>query len=501
MSKKRTVRRLRDGEIPVSGPIDDDLKQAAARADAAQASPEKAARQPIDMGELEALANMDMSDLDALMAGSYGAAAAKVGDRVQGVLTRRGKERSLVDVGAKSEAVIETLEIGEAQVGDAIDAYVVSNHEGELLLSTAASGEAADKILEDAKENETPMRGTVTGRNPGGFDVRLGGVRAFCPVSQIDRSPAADLDTYIGQDFDFLVLETGKDVVVSRRKVQDKQRAEGWDAFWEQVNVGDTFEGVVTNVQPFGVFVDIGSAEGLVHRSELGWGNSDPSSLSRGDRLTVRILELNEESGKIGLSAKDPANSPWKRAIGSAFQQGGTYQGVVKGVEQYGAFVELAPGLEGLLHTSRAGGALPKPGESVQVRLDKIDHERQRLELSNPDHAASSSSVSSAGEEVEGTVEDVLRNGVVVALADGRTGWLPERNADLPAGTVVQQRFRRGRPITARIVEERPDGRRVTLTQKSDAGGGDWRGKSLSSGGGGFGTLGDLLGNWNKGGK
>lgn len=495
--KKRTVRRLREGELPISGPVDADLEQAAAQADAERA-PTKQERTPIDMSELEKLANMDMSELEALMSGSLGAQAAKVGDRVQGVVTKRGKERSLVDVGAKSEAVIDTLEIGEAQVGDTVAAYVVSNVEGELILSTAASGEAADRILKDALDNETPMEGTVTGRNPGGFDVRLGDLRAFCPVSQIDRAPPADLDVYIGQTLSFLVMEaSGKDVVVSRRKLVDQQRAEGWDAFWESVNVGDSFEGTVTNVQPFGVFVDIGSAEGLVHRSELGWGDSDPGSLSRGDKLTVRILELREETGKISLSAKDPANSPWKRAVGSAFQVGGSYTGIVQGVEAYGAFIELSPGLQGLLHSSRAGGSLPKLGESVTVRLDKIDHERQRLELSNPDHTAST--VASTGETVEGTVEDVLKNGVLVALSDGRTGWLPERNAELPAGTVVAQRFRRGRPVTATIVEEQPDGRRVVLTQKTDAGGSDWRGQKMSGGGGGFGTLGDLLGTWNKG--
>lgn len=494
---KRTIRRLREGELPISGPIDEDLSAVAAKAEEAQASSKKEARVPTNMDELEQLANMDMSDLAALMDGTI-ANAAKVGDRVQGIITKRGKERCLVDVGAKSEAVIETLQVGEAGVGDTIDAYVISNHDGELMLSTAASGEAADRILADAMENGTPMEGTVTGRNPGGFDVRLGDMRAFCPVSQIDRAPAADLDVYIGQTLSFLVLESkGKDVVISRRKLLDQQRSEGFDAFWESVNVGDSFEGTVTNIQPFGVFVDIGGAEGMVHRSELGYGNSDPSSLNRGDKLSVRILELREETGKISLSAKDPANSPWKRAVGSTFKEGGTYTGVVQGVETYGAFVELSPGLQGLLHSSRTGGTTPKKGETIEVRLDRIDHERQRLELSNPNHTGAITS--SEGQEVEGIVDDVLKNGVTVKLADGRTGWLPERNAELPAGTVLAQRFRRGREVKATILEEQPDGRRVVLTQKTEAGNSDWRGQKQSTGGGSFGTLGDLLGKWNKG--
>jgi small subunit ribosomal protein S1 len=441
---------------------------------------------------------MDMDALAALMDGSI-ANAAKIGDRVQGIITKRGKERCLVDCGAKSEAVIETLQIGEAQVGDTIDAYVISNHDGELFLSTAASGEAADRILADAMENGTPMEGTVTGRNAGGFDVRLGDMRAFCPVSQIDRAAAADLDTYIGQTLSFLVMESkGKDVVVSRRKLLDKLRSEGFDAFWASVNVGDSFEGTVTNIQAFGVFVDIGGAEGMVHRSELGYGNSDPSSLNRGDKLTVRILELREETGKISLSAKDPANSPWKQAVGSTFKEGGTYTGVVQGVEAYGAFVELSPGLQGLLHSSRTGGTMPKKGDSIEVRLDRIDHERQRLELSNPNHTAAASSTVIEGEEVEGTVEDVLKNGVVVKLTDGRTGWWPERNAALAAGTVLAQRFRRGRAVKAKVVEQQPDGRRVVLTQKTEAGNSNWRGQKQATAGG-FGTLGDLLGKWNKG--
>jgi ribosomal protein S1 len=142
------------------------------------------------------------------------------------------------------------------------------------------------------------------------------------------------------------------------------------------------------------------------------------------------------------------------------------------------------------------GAHRPKVGETVKVRVDKLDHERQRIELADADLAAAPASGTGVGATVEGIVRDVLGNGVLVDLADGRTGWLPTRNADLPAGTVLAQRFRRGRELSARVAEEAPDGRRVTLTQLEVASE-SWR-AGESGQAGGFGTLGDLLKGWGK---
>jgi small subunit ribosomal protein S1 len=499
-SNRRTVRRNRGDEPENPDPTPDfvpaapipDLRGAKGPQRSRGPTPEQLAseRGPrLDLSDLEDLMRMDPNEIADLLGKAGKRAIPKIGQRVKGVITRIGSDRALVDIGGKSDATLPRVELGDRGVGDAIEAYVVDDEDGEMRLSMAPSGAAADTILSEAKANKTPMPGVVSGRNPGGFDVRLGATRAFCPTSQIDKFPASDLDSYVGQTFEFLVTQTGGgDTIVSRRALQEERAKAGWDGFWEKVEVGATFDGRITNVQPFGVFVDVGGVEGLVHRSELGWEEKDPSSFKRGDKLVVRVTEIRRTEGKLGLSAKDPENSPWKRAIGGALREGAVVEGPVARVEAYGAFVELLPGVTGLLHNSRHVGPMPKAGDVVKVRIGKIDAENRRIELSDAD--APEPKAKKADVEVTGVVEDVLNNGVVVALDDGRTGWLPTREIELPAGTLLAQKYRRGKPVTARVTEEAPDGRRVTLSQKAVVDD-SWRSNKGSTGN--FGTLGDLL--------
>lgn len=342
----------------------------------------------ISTGDLEALASMDRSELDALMGGVSRQQRFEEGDKVTGTITRIGREHAFVDVGGKAEATLGVAELRGEQVGDTVTAFVLSAREGGVRLSRQLTGAAAAAFLDDAVASGVPVEGRVTSRNAGGFEVRIGPVRAFCPVSLIDRHPAADLDVYLDQTFRFQVIEAGDEPVLSRRALLEEEAEEARTAFFERARPGDVHQGVVTSVQPWGAFVDIGGVEGLVHRSELGWDDVvDASSrVTRGQRLEVRVLEIDREAGRVSLSAKDPNATPWGR-VGVDFVEGGVYEGTVTGVERYGAFVKLAPGLQGLLHASRrTAEGLPRPGESISVRLVGVDRDRHRLELADPDY-------------------------------------------------------------------------------------------------------------------
>lgn len=360
----------------------------------------------LDMDGLEALADMDRDELDSLLGESVSRPDYDEGEQVTGPITRIGYRDAFVDLGGKSEGALPVAELKEGErVGDLVTAWVLSADEEGVQLTRELTGHAAETVVEEAAETGAPVEGTVRARNKGGFDIQIGSVRAFCPVSQIERYPVDDdqLDAYVGRTLSFKVIETGDDVVVSRRELQEENLAEGRDEFWATVEEGDTHSGVVTSVQPWGVFVDIEGVEGLVHRSELGWEQVDDAStrVRRGQSLAVRVIGVDRQSRKLSLSAKDPSASPWAR-VGTDFIEGGTYSGVVRGVEPYGAFVEIAPGLQGLLHVSRRTGregSLPRVDAEIDVKLVGIDLDRRRLELADPDWSEGSGSSSRSSDE------------------------------------------------------------------------------------------------------
>ena len=459
----------------------------------------------MDQDDLAAIASMSMDDLAALMEGGAVTKPIAIGERVEGRITRMAHDTAFVDVGGKAEGQIALAEVADFNPGDTVEAFVIAADDDLLLLSRKLGGAGADAFLDQAAESGIPVEGKVVGRNPGGFDVRIGSVRAFCPVSHIDANASADLDSYIGQELMFQVLESGDDVVLSRRNLMKEERAAAAEEIWATISEGDTFTGTVSNVHSWGAFVDLGGVDGLVPARELSWETrADATQLvTRGQTLEVQVLAVDREAKKLTLSAKDPSNSPWSTRVGTEFVENGLYTATVVDVTDFGAFMSLAPGLQGLLHFSRMPGgrsALPPAGTSLEVRLVEIDESRRRLGLAHPEHKGGSAPVES--EMVTGTVKDVLMNGVVLELEDGKTGWLPAREVDLPAGTVLSQRFRRGRTVTARVAGHGRDGARIELSMKSntDEGRAAWNkvARDQKADDSGFGTMGALLAGWNK---
>lgn len=500
MSRDNKTVRRRDGGRPeaTASAQASPLPLPAPRLPAALASqaPAKETHRKLDVSDLELIASMNPADIAAMMDTS---AASKprimVGAKVTGPITRLTRENIFIDIGGKSEGELDIAEIPDAKLGDMVTAFVLETDEWGIHLSKRLSGAAAADFIDAAAQTGLPVEGKVASRNPGGYDVRIGSMRAFCPTSQMDRHPDADPDKYIGQTFDFKVLEVRDgDVVLSRRALLDANMDEARKSFWMNAKIGDVKQGVVSSVAAFGVFVEIDGVDGLVPKRELSWDDAGDAAATykRGMTLPVRIIDLDHENKKITLSARDPSLSPWTR-VGVDFVQGGTYSGTVARTAPFGAFVELAPGLVGLLHSSRGGKR--NVGDVVSVRITGLDIERQRLELAATDHVEPQAT-DGVGAIVKGKVAQVLKNGLAIDLDDGQSGWVPSREIDLPQGTLLAQRFRAGKEIQARVTEQDPARRRLVLSLKLEADEGEnWRSKPQTGGSGGqsLGTFAGLL--------
>lgn len=336
---------------------------------------------------LEELAALGADPMADLMAGS-GPREPQPGDRVQGVVVRVGQGVAFISIGAKAEAMLEAGPEGLPTLGETITATVVATGVGGVRLSSGVSRSSGPDALIEAHEAGLPVEGRVVERNTGGFMVRVGAVRAFCPVSQIDLLPSPDLDSYVNQTYLFKVADVrGRDVVLSRRALMEAEAAAGAEALWATIEAGDRRDGVVAGVRDFGVFVDIGGIQGLVHKTELGWDTDAPVP-ERGQRVSVVVVSVDRGAQRISLSMKDQHAGPWSR-IGADFEVGGVYPARIVRLTEYGAFARLAPGLDGLIHISAmADRRIGHPSEvvavdqDVQVRLLSADASRQRLELS-----------------------------------------------------------------------------------------------------------------------
>jgi small subunit ribosomal protein S1 len=460
-------------------------------------------RTHLDNDDLMALAQMDPAELRSMMEGNLGRKRADIGSRVTGPVTRIGRDTVFLDLGGKSEGLLERDAVPNAKLGDELTAFVSEIDEDGIHLALQLSGRAASEHLEEARASGLPVEGKVTLRNAGGYEVRIGSARAFCPTSLMSRLPEVDMDAFVGQTLQFRVVETGEKLVVNRRVLQEEENEKKAEEVWRTIAVGQQLRGTVRSVQDFGFFVDLGGVDGLVPRREISWaGGADPRTAVRmGQSVEVVILEKDEARHKLTLSVKALESDPWSQ-VGVVFQEGGIFPGTVVKMETFGAFVELAPGLQGLVHLSKLAGKTLEAGTVLDVRLLSIDPDRRRLELSPA--AAGDVATAAPDAKVTGTVLEVMKNGVLVQLTDGRQGWLPEQEADLPSGTVLAQRYRRGKSLEARIVKD--DQRRPTLSVKKDLDDDErsWRSHQAQTMGAkaggkdaapsGFGTMAGLLG-------
>lgn len=323
-----------------------------------------------------------------------------LGEKVTGTLQAMGDSVAFVDYGGRSEASIEMQELrdedGELKYnsGDVIEAYVVST-EGEVRL-TLSMRASSPEMLQQAKDKGIPVEGKVTGFNPGGLVVNISGARAFCPMSQIDMGFVEDPASYAGRTLTFKIMELRgrNNVVVSHRAYLEEENSKKANELRKQLAVDQELTGKVTRLERFGAFVDLGGVEGLVHVSEISHTRvENPNDvLQKGQELRVKILELKDLGGKeerISLSMKAMEADPWDKAT-EQFKEGDVVTGKVVSTPNFGAFVELAPGIEGLVHISQlsSGKRISKPtevvsiGQEVQARVQEINRRQKRISLS-----------------------------------------------------------------------------------------------------------------------
>ena len=305
----------------------------------------------------------DTEDFAAMFEASLKAKRVEQGQTVEGTIVAIGPEVAFVDVGGKGEATIEVSELKDADgdievsVGDRIQAVVISTQGGLTLSRKLGRGAATSRQLEDAFRSGLPVEGRVESVLKGGYEVRIAGQRGFCPFSQIDTMRTSDSAVHVGKVYTFRITEYkegGRNLVVSRRTLlEDEQRAAAGEVR-KSIVPGAILMGRVASVREFGAFIDLGGGvQGLLHISEMGWSRiADPSQVMQpGEEITVKVLQVDDAKGKISLGLKQLSEDPWA-SVETRYAVGQVFSGLVTRVTEFGAFVELEPGVEGLAHVS-----------------------------------------------------------------------------------------------------------------------------------------------------
>ncbi len=417
------------------------------------------------------------------------------GQTVDGTIVAIGPKIAFVNVGGKGEAEIDVAELKDADgdievsVGDRISAMVVSTSGGIVLSRTGVRNAATQRQLEDAFQAGLAVEGKVAQAVKGGYEVRIARERAFCPLSQIDILRATDPAVHVGQTYAFRIIEykdNGKDLVVSRRKLlEEQQRASAADVR-KSIVPGAVIAGRVVSVQDFGAFVDLGGGiQGLLHVSEMSWSRVGSANevTAPGDQLTVKVLRVDDATGKISLGLRQLQGDPWSAAE-ATYEVGQVRAGRVTRVVEFGAFVELEPGVEGLAHastfapTGHAGGWSKSVavGQTGAFQILSIDTAQKRIGLALMDDGVERAAAPAAapdaitpGAIVTGKVERHEKFGVFVFLSPGRTGLMPNAETGVDRDADMKKAFPVGSEVEVAVLEVDAAGKRIRLSKKAVA--------------------------------
>jgi small subunit ribosomal protein S1 len=385
------------------------------------------------------------------------------GDVVKGNVVRIDKDEVLVDIGYKSEGVIPSTELSirksvdpaeEVELGEEVDALVLTKEdaEGRLVLSKKrARFEKAWRRIEAAAESGEPVEGSVIEVVKGGLILDLG-VRGFLPASLVDIRRVHNLDEFLGQTLECKVIELNRsrnNVVLSRRAVLEEERKEVREQILGRLEPGQVVEGKISNIVDFGAFVDLDGIDGLIHISELSWSHvNHPSEVvAIGDTVRIKVLDIDRDRQRISLGLKQTQEDPWQRVI-STHRSGDVLEGNVTKVVAFGAFVEILPGVEGLVHISELAdhhvespSEVVEPGATLNVKILEIDEERRRLSLSIKRVEGQNMPMGDLGEQIQ-DAEDAAgasAEGSDVEDAEAAAPPAEEPEESLPAAPVAEE--------------------------------------------------------------
>ncbi len=437
----------------------------------------------------ESISSPSRDDFAAMLEESFVTQSPAEGSVIKGKIVAIENDFAVIDVGLKTEGRVSLKEFAmpglapKVAVGDEVEVYLerVENALGEAVLSRdKARREESWVRLEKAFNDQARVQGVIFGRVKGGFTVDLDGAVAFLPGSQVDVRPMRDVGPLMNQAQMFQILKMDRrrgNIVVSRRAVLEERRAEERSSLVASLQEKQVVEGVVKNITDYGAFVDLGGVDGLLHVTDIAWRRvSHPTEvLSVGQTVTVQIIKINHDTQRISLGMKQLQTDPWE-GVGAKYPVGARFKGKVTNVTDYGAFVELEPGVEGLVHVSEmswvkknvAPSKIVNPGTEVDVQVLEVDSNKRRISLGlkqtqeNPwqlfvqDHPP--------GTIVEGEIKSITEFGLFVGVADDIDGMvhLSDISWDKPGDQAVQD-FQKGQKVKAKVLDVDIEKERISL--------------------------------------
>lgn len=392
-----------------------------------------------------------------------------------------------IDLGGKSDGVIAASEFmdenGSLRVreGDEVEAFFVSVQDGMRKMTTLIRGTSSVQLntIRDAYASGGPVDGEVKREVKGGFEISAGGVKCFCPFSQIDLRGGREGGVYLGQTFPFKVLEyksEGRNIVVSRRALLEEERQAKIEKLKETLEAGKEIDTIVSSIQKFGAFVDLGGIDGLIPTSEISWDRIDRPGdvLTAGQEVRAKIISLDWDRNRLTLSIKAMKPDPWL-AVADKYAAGGKVAGTIVRLVPFGVFVNLEPGIDGLIHISNLGAGRrinhPKEvagvGQAVEAYVLEVDAQNRKLSLSmQPKREPEKIVYPSAGELVQGTVEKVMPFGVFLKISENVTGLIPNSEMGTPPGSDHSRMFPAGMEMQVVVLEVDAGKGRVSLSRK-----------------------------------
>ncbi|HEY2830580.1 MAG TPA: S1 RNA-binding domain-containing protein [Thermoanaerobaculia bacterium] len=395
------------------------------------------------------------------------------GELLRGTIVSISGDDAFVSYGGPSEAVMAAAELDGLDIGDSVEGTVVKTTPEMRISRKLARGKASLEVLRQMYENRLPVEGKVTGRNKGGFEVNVSGLRAFCPLSQIALGKIENPDAFVNQNYEFRVTELsddGRRIVVSRAALLKEAAQVRAEEARQRVVPGAELTGRVKTLTPFGAFVDLGGVDGLLHVSEMSRRRvSDPKELVEiGQEVHVRVIKVENDGKRISLSMKEFESDPWNDVV-DRYAPGTQFSGRILRSTDFGFFVEVEPGLDGLVHVSQLPLGVKATdmeiGQTVSGWVREVDPSKKRLSLSLREIATSdpwetASQRYSIGKVVEGTVDHIAAPGVFVQLEPGLVGLVP--NSEI--AQEVSGAIRAADKLVVRVMSVDPGRKRISLS-------------------------------------
>lgn len=414
----------------------------------------------------------------------YGAESKLEGYVTKGTIVDIKNDYVIVNVGLKSEGRIDKKEFrnDDIKIGDIVDVYVerYEGFDGALVASREkARKEEVWKELEQQVADNKVITGEIIERVRGGYTVDLNGVLAFMPSSQLDINPIKDINAIMNKPMEFKIIKMDKlrsNLIVSHRAILEGDRAEKRDEIIKNIKIGDTMEGIIKNITDYGVFIDLGGVDGLLHITDISWKRvSNPNEIfTIGQNVKVKVINFDPETSRVSLGMKQLENDPWENI--DKFEVGKIYKGIVSNLTDYGAFIDLDTGIEGLVHVSELSwtkkniqpSKLLSISSEVEVMVLEIDKDKRRISLGikqcTPNPWKEFEESHKVGEEIEGEIKNITEFGIFVSLGNDLDGMIHLSDIDWdknPEEAVKD--YQKGMVIKAKILEIDADKERISL--------------------------------------